>query len=93
MLGITGAEKAEKKESIKANRSKKSQKENGVCNEGIEVEKCEGNRVRPRSTTAKLSRIRIRAGAGQQKKRNILMMKIIQLRKMVVRKCPEEENQ
>lgn len=53
MLGITGAEKAEKKESIKANRSKKSQKENGVCNEGIEVEKCEGNRVRPRRTTAK----------------------------------------
>nr|ABK25643.1 unknown [Picea sitchensis] len=47
----------------------------------------------PEGLQQKLSRIRIRAGAGQQKMRNILMMKIIQLRKMVVRKRPEEENQ
>lgn len=54
MLGVTGAEGAEKKESLKANRSKKSQKENGVCKEEIEVGKFEENEVRPRRTTTKI---------------------------------------
>lgn len=53
MLGITGAEKSEKKESIKANRSKNSRKEIGVCNEGIEVEQREVNGVRPRIISEK----------------------------------------